>query len=100
MHNSKYKQTYRVVNEYTFNGKADTYATTSQLLGQMLKNEYAEVKDYVRFLVKNQKVLMRIDDKAFYCDTTAVASKNVFDYFDHKFIFGDPKTLRSERFLL
>ena len=80
-----------MVNELNINGKIDTFAITPQLLGQMLTEEYADVKDYVRFFVINQKVLMRSGDKAFYWDTTAFASKNVFDYFDHKFIFGDPE---------
>ncbi len=99
MYNKKYKQIYRVVEEETINGKIDTFALTPQLLGPMLKEEYPEVKDYVRFFVVNQKVLMRSDNnKAFYWDNTAYASKNVFDYFDHKFIFGDPKTIKTEKF--
>jgi putative ABC transport system permease protein len=99
-HNTKYKQIYRVVQEFNINGKIDTFAVTPLLLGPMLKEEYAEVKDYVKIFVINQKVLMRSDDnKAFYWDTTAFASKNIFDYFDHKFIFGDPKTIKNERFV-
>jgi putative ABC transport system permease protein len=99
-HNTKYKQIYRVVQEFNINGKIDTFAVTPLLLGQMLKEEYAEVKDYVKIFFINQKVLMRSDDnKAFYWDTSAFASKNVFDYFDHKFIFGDPKTIKTERFV-
>ena len=99
MHNKKYKEIYRVVNELNINGKIDTFAITPQLLGQMLKEEYADVRDYVRFFVINQKVLMRSGDKAYYWDTTAFASKNVFDYFDHKFIYGDPRTVKNERFV-
>ena len=99
MHNKKYKQIYRVVNETNINGKIDTFAITPQPLGVMLKDQYLEVKDYVRFSVINQKVLMHSDNnKAFYRDDIAYVSKNVFDYFDHKFIYGDPKTVKNERF--
>ena len=98
MHNTKHKEIYRVVNELNINGKIDTFAITPQLLGKMLTDEYAEVKNSVRFFLINRKVLLRSDDKAYYWDTTAFVSKNVFDYFDHKFIFGDPETVKNERF--
>ena len=76
MHNKKYKQIYRVVNETNINGKIDTFALTPQLLGPMLKDEYPEVKDCVRFFVINQKVLMRSDNnKAFYWDDIAMPAK-------------------------
>ncbi len=97
-HNTKYKQIYRVVNELNINGKVDTFAITPQLLGRMLTDENDEIKDYVRFFPINQKVLMSSGDKSFYWDTSVFASKNVFDYFDHEFIYGDPKTVKNERF--
>jgi len=98
-HNTKHRQIYRVVNELNINGKIDTFAITPQILGSMLTAEYAEVKDYVRFFMIDQKVLFRHEDKGFYWDTTAFASKNVFDFFDHDFVYGDPETVKSERFV-
>ncbi len=98
-HNTKYKQIYRVVNELNISGKIDTFAITPQLLGQMLTEEYADVKGFVRFFIINQKVLFRSGDKAFYWDSSAFASKNVFDVFDHDFIYGDPKSVKNERFV-
>ncbi len=91
-HNPKYKQIYRVVNEYNVNGKPESFAQTSQLLGPMLKSEYAEVKDYVRFLIVGQEVLMESGDKAFYWKNNAFANKDIFKYFKHEFIYGDPET--------
>ncbi|MGD9158062.1 MAG: FtsX-like permease family protein [Desulfobacteraceae bacterium] len=38
-HNPKHRQIYRVVNEFNINGKSDSMARTSQLLGPMLKDE-------------------------------------------------------------
>jgi putative ABC transport system permease protein len=97
-HNTRHREIYRVVNELNINGKIDTFAITPQILGEMLTEEYAEVKGYVRFFVHNQKVLMRSDDKGFYWDTIAFASKNVFEVFDHDFVYGDPKTAEEGRF--
>ena len=97
-HNPKYRQIYRVVNEFNVNGKLESHAKTSQLLGPMLKSEYAEVKDYVRFLIIGQKVFMKSGDKAFYWKNNAFANKEVFDYFKHDIIYGDPQKLKSERF--
>ena len=98
-HNAKHRQIYRVVNELNINGKIDTFALTPQLLGSMLTQEYAEVTDFVRFFAINQKVLMRHEDQAFYWDSTAFAGKNVFEFFDHDFIQGDPNIKEDERFV-
>ena len=98
-HNSKYKQIYRVVCEYNINGKIEPMAQTSILLGEMLADEYAEVRDYVRFFRVNRKALWRYEDTSYFWDRTAYASKNVFDVFDHHFIYGDPNFDKNERFI-
>lgn len=97
-HNPEHRQIYRLVNEFNINGKPKSMAVTSQLLGPMLKEEYAEVKDYVRFFTVHQKALMRSDDKAFYWENKTYANKEVFDYFKHEFIYGDPETVKTGRF--
>lgn len=98
-HNTKHKQIYRVVNEINMNGKPETIALTSQILGEILTEEFNEVEGFVKFFVVNRKVLLRHEDKAFYWENTAFASKNVFDVFDHDFIYGDPKTIKNKRFV-
>ncbi len=98
-HNKKYRQIYRVVNEFNVNGKLETFARTSQLLGPMLAEGYPEVQGFVRFFIVNQKVLLTHEDKAFYWQNTGFASRNLFEVFDHKFIYGDPETVKSERFV-
>lgn len=97
-HNPKHRQIYRVVNEFNINGKSERMARTSQLLGPILKDEYSDVKDYVRFFTVSQKSLIRSDDKAFYWKNETYANKEVFDYFKHEFIYGDPKTVKTGRF--
>src|ERR1043165_9542347 len=40
---------FRVVNEFTINGKVDTFPVTSGMLGPMLKDENADIQAVVRF---------------------------------------------------
>ncbi|MGD9162882.1 MAG: ABC transporter permease [Desulfobacteraceae bacterium] len=89
-HNRKYKQIFRVVNEFNKNGKIDSYATTSKLLGPMLIEEYPEIKGFVRFRAIGEDIALP-GDKLIDC-TVYMADDNVFDVFTHDIIYGDPKT--------
>ena len=85
-----YKQIFRIVNEFNKNGKIDTYATTSKLLGPMLTEEYPEIKGFVRFRPIGEDIVLPGDT---YIDCTVyMADDNVFDVFTHDIIYGDPKT--------
>ncbi|MGD9159194.1 MAG: FtsX-like permease family protein, partial [Desulfobacteraceae bacterium] len=97
-HNTKHKQIYRLVTELDTSGKIDKFIYSSQTVGKKLADEYADVKDYVRFLPINRQVLLQYEDKSFYWSKTAFVSNNVFEVFDHEFIYGDPKTARTEPF--
>ncbi len=96
-HNKKHKQIYRLVTELNTNGKIDKFIHTSQTVGKTLTNEYADVKDYVRFLA-NRQLLLQYEGRSFYWDKTAYVSNNVFDVFDHEFIYGDPATVKNSHF--
>jgi len=91
-HNTKYKQIFRVVNEFNANGKINTYAPTSQSLGPMLAEEYPEIKAFVRLKMSFQEELFRHGDNAFYWKNIYTADPNVFEVFTHDIIYGDPKT--------
>jgi len=91
-HNTKYKQIYRVVNEFNMNGKVDTSAFTSLSLGPLLAEDYPEIKGFVRFYSSNREILLKHDDKAFYWKNIYDADVNIFDVFTHDIIYGDPKT--------
>ncbi len=92
-HNVRYKEIFRVVNEFNANGKINEYAITSILLGPMLAEEYAEVKDFVRFLpIGRGNSIFRHGDDVFYWDNVYRADDNVFEVFTHDIIYGDPKT--------
>ncbi len=89
-HNTKHGQIFRVVQETTINGKTNTSARTSRLLAPMLMEDYAEIKKYVRLLVlRNAKVLLTYEDKAFYWSNACFANPELFDVFDFEIIYGE-----------
>ena len=91
-HNTKYKQIYRVVNEFNINSKLDTFAVTSVSLGPLLVEDYPEIKGFVRFMTGYEDLLLTHGDKSFYWKNIYDADVNVFDVFTHDIIYGDPKT--------
>jgi putative ABC transport system permease protein len=91
-HHLRYKQIFRVSNEFTTSGSPNSFAVTSIALGPLLKENYPEVKDYVRLRRPDEKILIRSGDKSFYWSDVYLSDPNVFDIFTHKIIYGDPKT--------
>ena len=92
-HNVRYKEIFRVVNEFNANGKIDDFAATSISLGPMLAENYAEIKDFVRFIPAGRDSgIFRHGDDAFYWENVYRADYNVFEIFTHDIIYGDPKT--------
>jgi putative ABC transport system permease protein len=90
-HNVNHARIFRVANEFNIAGKVDRFPATSQMLGPMLKEQFSEVQDYVRFQGAGER-LFRHGDDAFYWRTGFVADDNVFDVFTHEIRYGDPKT--------
>ena len=90
-HHKRHKEIFRVAGEYITSGNASRFAVTPVPLGPMLKENYPEVKDYVRFSTLG-KVLIQSNDKALYWDDLYAADPNVFSVFTHQILYGDPKT--------
>src|SRR5882672_1579876 len=93
-----YKRIYRVVNEFTINGKVDTFAATSGMLGPMLKDENADVQAFVRFQGGgggNQRFIKH-GDVGYYWENVSTADPDVCEVFTHKILYGDPKTALVE----
>jgi putative ABC transport system permease protein len=90
-HHVRYKEIFRVVGEYTTSGNTIRCALTPFPLGPMLKENYPEVKDYVRF-GQIERLLIRSEDKAFYWEDAYSTDPNVFNIFTHEILYGDPKT--------
>ena len=83
-HYPKYKDIYRLVNEFTTGGTNDKFAATSRVIGPMLKAEYpADVLDYVRFQSNSNRggVAVRHGDDVFYWEHSYFVSDNVFSCF-------------------
>ncbi len=88
-----YRRIFRVVNEFEINGKRDSFAVTSPMLGPMLKEENADVQAFVRFQGgRDNRNYLQHGDVGYYWSDTYVADPNVFEVFTHKILYGDPKT--------
>jgi putative ABC transport system permease protein len=92
-HFTRHKEIYRIVNEFTTNGGSNNYVITSPALGPLLRLNYPEIKDFIRFRrPSDAKILIRADDRMFYWERIYYADENVFDIFNHRFLYGDQKT--------
>lgn len=97
-YHANHKKIYRVVNEFNANGNLDSFAVTSPVLGIMLKEDYPEIEDYVRFRPVRQRLLYHHEDQAHYWDKVFFADPNVFKVFTHDIIYGDPETALEDPF--
>src|SRR5262249_6851339 len=81
-YNLQYKQIYRVVNEFTTGGSTEQFAVTSQMLGPMLKEQYPQVKAFVRFQhngnTRGRGTPIRRGDQVYYWEDTYWVDDNVF----------------------
>lgn len=93
-HHARHKQIFRIANEFTTSGTVDRVALTSISLGPMLKENYPEIKSYVRLvpIALQQKVMIRSGDKTLYWQDVYIADENIFDVFSFKTIYGDPRS--------
>lgn len=93
-HYPNHENIYRVVNEFAIKGNDDRFAITSRPLGPMLKADYPEVRDFVRFENNANQggTALRHGDDVRYWENSYFVSPNVFDVFPPKVIYGDPKT--------
>jgi putative ABC transport system permease protein len=87
-----HERIFRVVNEFEINGKVQRFSTTSSVLGTMLKDDNADVLEFVRFFSSNSQRLIQRGDVSLYWDDVYVADPSVFKVFTHKILYGDPKT--------
>lgn len=100
-HNLQYERIYRVENAFTSGSSTERFATTSRMLGPMLKEQYpAQVQAFVRFS-HNGNTLgkgtpIRRGDTVYYWDDTYWVDDNVFDVFTPDVLWGDPKTALKE----
>jgi len=66
-------------------------ATTSYIQGEMVKNEFPEVEDYVRFSRYGTSRIIKYGEKTFTEDKFLWADNSLFSIFSFKLKKGDPK---------
>lgn len=93
-HHVRHREIFRIANEFVTSGTTDRVALTSMALGPMLKENYPEIKAYVRLLPVSmqQKIMIRSGDKTLYWQDVYVVDENIFDFFTFQIIYGDPRT--------
>ncbi|UCE22022.1 MAG: ABC transporter permease [Candidatus Aminicenantes bacterium] len=82
---------YRISSNYVTSGKPLLYATTSPALGPRLKEEYPEIKDFVRVLPLPE-LLFRQGDRRFYQERIVFADSSILKVFTYPLLQGDTET--------
>jgi putative ABC transport system permease protein len=85
------------INSYIKEPDKDTmhWAITQYPLGPVLKKDFPEVEEAVRF-VSNGKVMYRNGDTRFYIEKVYVVDSNLFRVFTYPLLEGDPNTALVE----
>jgi putative ABC transport system permease protein len=85
------KNIYRVNSIYTSSGKANKFAMSPQSFGPRIKEEYPEIRAFVR-LVGLGKCMVSYGEEKFYEEGIYIADSTVFEIFTHHFLIGNPAT--------
>ena len=92
-HFENHDRIYRMAVELETNGKVDRLAISSRYAAELLKQDHADVIDFVRIEdLGNERQLLRNGDNAFYWDDVILGDQNLFEMFSHDIIYGDPAT--------
>ena len=94
-HHVSHERIYRIVSPYVASGKSGQVAVTSPVLGPLLKREYPNLFDFVRFR-KMDKMVFRVDDVGLYWPDVLMVDANVFEVFTHQRVHGDLSTSLSD----
>jgi putative ABC transport system permease protein len=101
-HYANHDRIYRIEQEFKADGRSQRVAMVSGLLAPMLAEELADVQAYVRFTQPGLALggtpvrAIRHGSDAFFWPDVYVADPNVFEVFDHKILYGDPKTALAD----
>ncbi len=92
-HFDNHERIYRVTNDYSIQGSETRSALTSHTLGPLLKMiEPERIDAYTRFRIPNitGSTGFRSEADMYYWDNVFIADPNVFQFFGHEIIYGDP----------
>lgn len=90
-HHENAENIYRISSNYLTSGKPLLYATASPALGPRLKEEYPEIKDFVRVLPLPE-LLFRQGDIRFYQERIVFADSSILKIFTYPLLQGDIET--------
>jgi putative ABC transport system permease protein len=88
---------YRIASEFTFSGKTEKVVPSSTSMGPMLKQEFPEIKEFVRFRPTRHSSFISFENKQFYQDHILYADSAVFNVFSFTFIEGNPIYALTEK---
>ncbi|MFO7977293.1 MAG: FtsX-like permease family protein [Bacteroidales bacterium] len=94
-HHLNHESIYRLDGNYTIGGNQNPLAVTAFPLGPALKQDFSEVKEYVRFFQIGE-IMLKVDDNEFWEDRLVFTDSVVFDVFTHQFVYGQPKGALSQ----
>ncbi|MCK5058451.1 MAG: ABC transporter permease [Candidatus Aminicenantes bacterium] len=87
---------YRVNSHFSIKDRVMNFATTAHVQGPLLKDEYPEVENYVRFNGYGSPRVIRYRDKRFTEEKFLWVDHTVFDVFSFKLLKGNPKQALKE----
>lgn len=93
---TKAKDIYRLTITLDNNGTSEKAGITSPRIAPQLKEDYPEVKQFVRLLSTGNQALLRYSDKALYETGGYFADSTIFQVFDYPLIAGNPKTALND----
>ncbi|PSR55076.1 hypothetical protein AHMF7605_16985 [Adhaeribacter arboris] len=92
----KAKNIYRLTITVDNSGTLEKAGITSPAIAPQLKQDFPEVKQFVRFLSTGNQSLIRYHDKALYEANGYFVDSTLFQVFDYPLVAGNPKTALNE----
>ncbi len=92
---SKADRIYRISSDFTEPDNTFRWTSTQHPLARTLKEEVPEVEQYTRIMGNGRTSFSRENDH-FFEEEIYLADSTIFEIFDYRFIYGDPKTALQE----
>ena len=86
-HHYNHNRIFRITSKFIFGDQEDRYAVSPHQFGPLLKSEFPEIEEYVRFM-NIREAFIRYEEKEFYENAIYLADSTVFSVFTHKFLLG------------
>lgn len=90
-------QIYRITTHLNMGNNNFTLAMSTPALGQQIKDEYPEVKNYVR-IRNNREFNLKINNESYAEKNLFYADSTFFDIFTYKLSIGNPETVLNAPF--